>query len=109
MGWLTAIVGNGEVISWILGLLGVEAASLIGYRLYTHNGLTVAQILSLLLPGAGLLMALRCALTNAGPVAIAAFLLAAFVAHLADLALRWRASLPNKGPIGISNSSAKQT
>jgi uncharacterized membrane protein YeaQ/YmgE (transglycosylase-associated protein family) len=109
MSWLAAMVGNGAAIDWILGLVGAEAASLIAYRWYTRNGLTVAQILSLLLPGAGLLLALRCALTNAGPVAIAAFLLAAFVTHLADLALRWRVSARNQGPVASSNSSAKGT
>lgn len=40
--------------------------------------------------GAFLLLALRAALAGAGPVWIAASLLGALVAHLADLALRWR-------------------
>jgi hypothetical protein len=43
-----------------------------------------------LLAGACLLMALRSALSGSGWAWIAAWLFAALVAHLADLARRWR-------------------
>jgi hypothetical protein len=92
MTWLAAFVGNGAAIDWILGLVCLEAVLLVTYRCYTRNGLRVWPILSLLLPGAFLLLTLRCALTNGSAVSMAALLLAAFVAHLADLGLRWRAA-----------------
>ncbi len=83
---------DGTVIGWILGLIAAEAVLLIAYRRITHQGLGTGAIVSLLLPGACLLLALRCALTNAAPVWMAGWLLAAFVTHLADVARRWRAS-----------------
>jgi len=94
MSWLVNRVADGTAIDWILGLVAFEALLLVAYRRITRNGLGTGPILSLLLPGACLLGALRCALTNAGAVWIAALLLAAFVAHLSDLALRWRAPTP---------------
>lgn len=83
-------VADGTAIDWILGLVVVEGIALVAYRWHSRNGLTIGLVLSLLLPGACLLLALRCALTNAGTVAVAALLLAAFFAHLADVALRLR-------------------
>lgn len=92
MMWLVTWTADGTAINWILGLVGAEAVFLIAYRRITHQGLGTGPILSLLLPGACLLLALRCALINAAPVWMAAWLLAAFVTHLADVVLRWRAS-----------------
>jgi hypothetical protein len=92
MTWLVTRTADGTAIDWILGLVVVEAILLAAYRQMTRQGLGTGPILSLLLPGACLLLALRCALTNAPAVWIAAWLLAAFVAHLADVTLRWRAS-----------------
>jgi hypothetical protein len=88
MTWLL----DGTAVDWILGLVIVEGALLVAYRQITHRGLTASSVLSLLVPGACLLLALRCALTNVAAVWMAAWLLAAFVAHLADVALRWRSS-----------------
>ena len=81
---------DATAIDWILGLVVVEAVLLIAYRLATHRGLGTGPVLSLLLPGACLLLALRCALTGSAAVWISGWLLAAFVTHLADVALRWR-------------------
>jgi hypothetical protein len=93
MTWLMTWMADGTAIDWILGLVVVEGALLIGYRRVTHRGLTAGPVLSLLIPGACLLLALRCALTNAPASWIAAWLSAAFVAHLTDVTLRWRASI----------------
>ncbi len=92
MTWLVTWTADGTAIDWILGLVVVEGVLMVAYRRVTHQGLRTGPILSLLLPGACLLLALRCALTNAPAVWIATWLLAAFVTHLADVALRWRAS-----------------
>lgn len=87
---LTDFVSSGAAIDWILVLVLLEAVLLVGYRYYTRNGLGVGSVLSLLIPGACLLLALRCALTSAGAVAIGACLLAAFIAHLTDVMVRLR-------------------
>jgi hypothetical protein len=98
MRWLVTWAASGTAINWILGLVAAEAGLLIAYRHITHQGLRTGPIVSLLLPGACLLLALRCALTNGAPVWMAAWLLAAFVSHLADVALRWRASACSGSP-----------
>ncbi len=92
MAALLTWTGNGTAIDWILGVLVLEGVLLVAYRRVTQQGLGIGPVLSLLLPGACLLLALRCALTGAAPVWIAAWLLAAFFTHLADIALRWRAA-----------------
>jgi hypothetical protein len=92
MTWLMTRTADGTAIDWILVLVAVEGLALVAYRRFTHQGLRTGPVLRLLLPGACLLMALRCALTNAPAAWIAAWLVAAFVAHLADVALRWRST-----------------
>ena len=93
MRWLNTWITDGTAIDWILGLVVVEGVLLVVYHRVTQQGLRAGPILSLLLPGACLLLAVRCALTNAAAPWIAAWLLAAFVTHLADVTLRWRASI----------------
>jgi hypothetical protein len=66
------LIASGRIVDLILGLVVVPA-----------------DIAFSLLAGAGLLLALRAALTASGWTSIAAYLGLALVAHLADLARRW--------------------
>ena len=83
------LVSSGRIVDLILGLVGVQFAALAAYRRMTGRGPAPADIVFSLLAGAGLLLALRAALTQAGWIAISAFLALALVAHLADLSRRW--------------------
>jgi hypothetical protein len=83
------LIANGRIVDVIVGLVVVQFIALVLYRRATGRGPAPADIAFNLLAGAGLLLALRAALTGADWTSIAAFLAAALVAHLADLARRW--------------------
>jgi hypothetical protein len=72
----------------LAALLG-EGAVLLAYHRRTGRGLPAAELLSVLLPGGCLLLALRGALKGGGGVVVSVFLSAALVAHVADM---WRRS-----------------
>ena len=83
------LIASGRIVDLILGLVVVQFVALVLYRRATKRGPAPADIAFTLLAGAGLLLALRAALTGAGWISIAAYLVLALVAHLADLARRW--------------------
>ncbi|WP_296804842.1 hypothetical protein [Thiocapsa sp.] len=87
---MAELFASGRLIDLILGLVLVEAIALtVLYRL-TGKGVAPRDLVGLLLAGAFLLIAVRFALTGADWVWIGLWLALALVAHLADLALRWR-------------------
>lgn len=83
------------LVDWILLLVALEAAGALVLRRFWRRGPPPAGFLCNLLAGAALLVALRCALAGDSSWAIAASLAMAFVAHLADLALRWESRAPS--------------
>ena len=74
----------------ILLLLMVEALALLLVWRAKGRGLPPGQTLAFLGAGAAFCLALAAALAGAGPIHLAGALFAAFLFHLADLALRWR-------------------
>jgi hypothetical protein len=75
----------------ILAGVVLEASVLLMYRRRTGRGIAPAALITNLLAGAGLLLALRWSLSVDRPRAgILAGLTLAMVAHVADLALRWQ-------------------
>jgi hypothetical protein len=88
---LAALFESGRIVDLILAVVLLEGLVIYGYRRRLGRGLSPAQLLSLLLPGVCLLMALRAALDGAAWPWVALWLLAALVSHLADLRQRWRA------------------
>lgn len=82
------LYGEGHAVDLVFGCLLLEAVWLTQWRGWTPR----AAILCLL-PGAILLLALRAALVGLAWPWIALALLLSFPAHLADVALRDRASL----------------
>jgi hypothetical protein len=87
---LMAFLGSAHLADVALIALLVEAAALTVYRTHTGRGPGLHEILSVLLPGACLLLAMRSALASAGAVVVGFFLLAALLTHAADLRRRWR-------------------
>jgi hypothetical protein len=87
---VTALFSSGRIIDLILALVAVEAIVLLAYRLLTGRGIPAAGLLVNLFAGVFLLLALRSALLNLDWIWTAGWLAAALVAHLADLAQRWR-------------------
>ena len=79
----------------ILALVPLEALALLLWHRRTGRGLAPAAVIGNLGAGFCLAAALRCALLGGTPSAslqagIAALLAAAGLAHLADMAARWR-------------------
>jgi hypothetical protein len=83
---------NGHVIDAILALMVLQFALLCFLRIVIAKASPPLGFLPTMLAGAGLLLALRAALTGAAWPMIAAWLLAGLAAHLFDLYLRhpWR-------------------
>ena len=86
---MTAWFASGHVVDIVLAVMVLEAGLLLAYRYRTRHGLSATELLSVLVPGVFLLLALRGALVGAGMVPIAACLIAALLAHIADIARRW--------------------
>jgi hypothetical protein len=91
---------DGRMIDIILALVAVEAVALLALRAVFGRGPAPAAFVGNLLAGVFLLLALRNALDGGSWTWMAICLLAALVAHLADLALRFerveaRAAAPN--------------
>ena len=86
---MVALFASGRAVDIVLTVMALEAGLLLAYRYRTRRGLSATDLLSVLVPGAFLLLALRGALVGAGASVIATCLVAALLAHLADIARRW--------------------
>ena len=80
----------------ILALVVLEAAALVLYYACTGRGIRPARLLANLAAGFCLVLAVRLAMAVdrqalVGEAAIGAALFAALLAHIVDLAVRWRA------------------
>lgn len=85
-----ALFESGHVVDVIIGLVVVEGLVLALFYQRRHRGISLGDLWPNLLSGAGLLMALRAALTGSSWQAIAPWLIVALAAHLIDLRRRWR-------------------
>lgn len=87
---MAEIFASGRVVDAILVLMLAEAVVLTILRIRFGRGPATLPLLCFLVAGAALMLALRAALTDAAWTSVAGWLLLAFLAHGADLALRWR-------------------
>jgi hypothetical protein len=81
---------GGGIVDIIFGFMAIECLVLLAFAWVTQGGLNAREILSLMLPGIFLLLALRSALEHPTTIVIAGWLLAALIAHLWDLKMRLR-------------------
>ncbi len=77
-------------VDLIVALMVLEAIGLAAYRAWTGRGPPIDQLLPTLLAGMCLFLALRAVLAGLAWPWVAVCLGAALIAHLADLAQRWR-------------------
>jgi hypothetical protein len=89
--WIT----TGAIVDFALLVLVFEASALWVLRRARGARVSYLDILTLLLPGAFLLLALRSATAGGSPLWIGAFLTLALFAHIADLTRRWRTQRPS--------------
>jgi len=78
------------VVDIAIGFITLEALLLWVFHKFTERGLALADCMLTILSGAFLMLALRCALTPEGWPGMALCLVAAGIAHGADLRSRWR-------------------
>ncbi len=90
---MTEFITNGHAVDFVLAFLVFEGILLT--LLYQRRGMGVAphRLWPMLAAGAGLLLALRAGLTDAGWPWVLAGLLLALGAHLYDLRGRWQPHL----------------
>ena len=81
---------SGRVAELILLMLVIEAVALGLHHRRTGRGISLRAVLPFLLAGAAFALSLRAALTGAGWPWVALPLIGALMAHLWDLAARWR-------------------
>jgi hypothetical protein len=80
---------SGRIIDLILGLMVLEALTLVAYRKVAGRGIGAAQLSVNLGAGACLLLALRAALTGTEWSVVAVALAAAGFMHVLDIRGRW--------------------
>ena len=85
---------SGRIVDGILVLVAIEALVLLGARARWGRGPAPMTLLSNLASGAALMLALRAALVGAAWPGIAAWLIVALAAHLAEVAIRFRQDDP---------------
>ena len=78
------------VVDIAIGFITLEALLLWAFHKLIGRGLALADCVLTILSGAFLMLALRCALTPEGWPGMALCLVAAGIAHGADLRTRWR-------------------
>jgi hypothetical protein len=84
------LLASGRLVDLILLFVALEALALALYFRATGRGVAIADLLPNLLAGALLLLTLRFSLSGAGWITCCGTLAAAGLAHLWDLARRWR-------------------
>jgi hypothetical protein len=87
---MPALFSGGRAIDLVLAFVVLEGLVLLAAWRFAGRGLSPREVVSALVPGACLMLALRAALVEQSGVVIAAWLFAALVSHLTDLALRWK-------------------
>ena len=83
-------IASGRVVDLILGLMLLEGIFLTVHHRRTSRGIAPGDLVGILLAGGFLLLALRAALMGTSWFCIAGCLVGALLAHLFDLARRWR-------------------
>lgn len=86
------IFASGLVADIVLAVMAAEALGMMVLKGRDWPASRVAAHLAGLCAGAFLVLALRAALTGTGWPAIALFLSLSFLAHAAELILRWRSA-----------------
>lgn len=84
---MEALFSNGRIVDIVIAFMAIEAIALLAAR-RRGSRLGSVDVFLLLVPGLFLLLALRAALSGEGWQPMAAWLIAALIAHLADLARR---------------------
>ena len=86
--WIQAWVTGGGLIDTIIAITLLETATLLAYHYQTKRGLAPRDYLLNVISGLCLMLALRCTVQASPWYFTALFLMAAGIAHVADIARR---------------------
>jgi len=87
---MNGTIGIPQVIDLVIAFTLVEGGVLALYHRSTGRGVAPRAFLLNMVSGLCLMLALRCLANDAGDTAVAAWLLAAGVAHGSDIRMRWQ-------------------
>ena len=85
---LASLFASGRIIDVILGLVALEAAAVVAWRLYGRDRPLLPPLFCNLASGAALMLAIRAALIGSDWTVVALCLIASLMAHLGEVALR---------------------
>ncbi|MCJ2127834.1 hypothetical protein [Methylobacterium sp. E-045] len=85
---MTALFASGRIIDAILGLVALEAATLVAWRVHRGGRFALTPLICSLASGAALMLAVRAALIGSDWTVVALCLFASLMAHLGEVA--WR-------------------
>ena len=88
----------GAVVDAVIAFTVVEGALLIGYRALTGRGVALRGFAVNMLSGLCLMLALRAVVRDAGSASVLLWLLAAGLAHAADMVWRWQRAARRPSP-----------
>lgn len=88
---ISAFFIGGKIADLVLAVMVVEVLVLVGLSRRPQSGLSATSIVSAILPGFCLVLALRAAFVSAQWFWIALALVGALITHLIDMRLRFRA------------------
>ncbi len=91
---LEQLIASGRIVDLMLLFIAVEIVLLVAWRRWRGGGIPLLPLLVNIGAGGSLMMALRATLVGSGWPITAAWLVAAMLFHLGDLALRWQRPLP---------------
>jgi hypothetical protein len=86
--FLQSLFSSGRVVDIALAFMGLEFLYLLWATSPARRGAVAINLMLALGPGACLLLALRCALTQAGFIWVAFWLVLSLPLHLADIVCR---------------------
>lgn len=103
---LSAAMTTTSLVDVAIAFTLLECVALAVYNRRTGRGVAIPEFSATIAAGLCLMLALRCLARGAGPLWVALFLLAAGVAHVADLRVRWRrrAGCPSGVPLASRHS-----
>lgn len=86
---LESLITTGRIVDIMLSVMALEILAVYLYRRSRGGGIAMRPLVLNIGAGGSLMLALRAALTDAGVLWIAAFLVLSLVFHVADQAGRW--------------------
>lgn len=91
---METLLTSGRIAELILALMAIEIAALLLLWFRYGIGVRPLSLIANMAAGGSLVAALYVALTSGSPYTLAAILLLSLLAHVADMATRWKRRAP---------------